>query len=1681
MTGRVVVRLLALILFVVVCAGASAAQRGDEPEPLGGGPVVGPPPSRGPSGARTAATAAGGFALPATPVLDRFDRPNGALGANWVQLASDLGQLTIQSNVARSPSGATVASIWAPAQLGPDSEVYARTIGTGCCQLPKSLRLLLRMRDVGTAGFDGYELMARTSTIGISWDISKYVNRQFTVLREVAADTYSHMLFRAVGSSLEGWGSQDGVNWTLVISTTDTTWPDGGFIGMAVGNTEPAVDDFGGGTLGGTPPGQAQPPEQTYGSFCEGRGSIGNVACATVSDPVNTLTGAFVHAETDLRLAATGVPFEWTRTYTSADAATDRLGPGWTDTYQASLAVQGNGAVIVKGDEGQRFTYPSAGGGQFDTPPGAMATLTTVAGGYRLTTAAQLVYDFDSAGKLVSKKDRNAQGVTLAYDGSGRLQTVTDSASRTATVSYNAAGLVSGVSLSDGRSVSYGYTSGRLTSFTDARGKQWQYGYDGSGRLTTIVDPLGHPQVTNVYDAATGRVTSQTDATSKTTQFAWDAATETATVTDPSNHVWKDVYEGGVLRERIDATNRATGFGFDGDLNGTSVTSPAGETTSMTFDANGNLLTATAPPSLGSAGKTFVYNGRNDPTTVTDARDTVTTYAYTAAGNVESVVQGGQAQASYTYDAQGRALTATDGNGRTTTYTYDPAGNVTSVTQPDPDGPGPLGQPRTTFTYDSQGNVLTRVDPKGNVAGCGCAAQYTTTFTYNAVGQLLTETDQLGHTVTANVYDDAGRHVSTTNANGRTTSFAYDDANRIRTETRPDPDGGGPLAAPVTEYTYDSTGNTLTETDPRGNTTTYAYDNANRLASITAPDPDGASAQTAPVTTFTYDANGFLASTVEPRGNLGGANPNDFRTTFTYDAAGRLRATTDPLGNATTNTYDAVGNLQSVTDANSHTTAYTYDYAGRILTVTAPDPDGGGPLTTPVATYSYDPTGNRLTRRDANNHVTTWTYDGLDRVVSETAPDPDGGGPLSPSLTTTSYDLNGNTLTVTDANGNGTGTSGDGTTVFGYDRADRLASINYSDSTPDVTFTLDDVGNRLTMIDGSGTESRTYDGLDRLLTVTRSGSGLSYAYDAASNLTRRAYPDGTVVDLAYDPLNRLAAVSSGGRTTGYGYDAASNLAATTLPATNGYVENRAYDRAGRLLSVEHQKGATVLADIAWTRDAVGNPLTETRTGAAPFSKTFQYDAMDRLTGVCFQAGTCPGATDPFIRWTYDGVGNRLTEQRPGGTTTYAYDQMDRLLGAGSTSYSYDRNGNQLSAGSRAFTWDLANRLRSTTGSGTTTTYTYDGDGRRLQASTGNGNNQKTNYVWDVTAGPAELVLERSGNNGLVRRYVNGHRPIFMSTSSSNAFYYHVDPLGSVRNVTDSTGATQLTYDYEPFGIIRSQSGTLANVLRFDGQYQDATGLYHLRARQYDPASARFLSADPLEAQAADAISSTYVYASNRPTALGDPTGLQPQTAEAAWTLTALAARPNYTRVHDDIVNQTAAVLRLALPVMRVQGSVTTSRADNRLDGAAANGRGGPGYADMILWLPTSRMAMIWEFKSDRRSGAAAAAQLSGYTRAIPVTHRDYISGVQGFTFPPLGFHLVARTDAGLFNVYPDLRFRGVIRYSPTGGGGPKPPGVAVPVVAVTGGMIARLATAAYGAFMGRLVGAGGRCTTVSCG
>jgi RHS repeat-associated protein len=74
-----------------------------------------------------------------------------------------------------------------------------------------------------------------------------------------------------------------------------------------------------------------------------------------------------------------------------------------------------------------------------------------------------------------------------------------------------------------------------------------------------------------------------------------------------------------------------------------------------------------------------------------------------------------------------------------------------------------------------------------------------------------------------------------------------------------------------------------------------------------------------------------------------------------------------------------------------------------------------------------------------------------------------------------------------------------------------------------------------------------------------------------------------------------------------------------------------------------------------------------------------------------------------------------------------------------------------------------------------------------------------------------------------------------------------------------------------------QTGTTPNPFTFQGAYgvmqEGATGLYYMRARYYDSASARFLSRDPLGRTDPRAIN-PYQFAYERPVEGADPTGLE---------------------------------------------------------------------------------------------------------------------------------------------------------------------------------------------------------------
>jgi RHS repeat-associated protein len=990
-------------------------------------------------------------------------------------------------------------------------------------------------------------------------------------------------------------------------------------------------------------------------------------------------------------------------------------------------------------------------------------------------------------------------------------------------------------------------------TFVDEGGARLTFAADGSGGF---VPPLGsgstlapgggegfdltrRDQVVYSFDAS-GQLTSLVDRNGNALSFTY-ASGVLAQITDTVGRQITLTHTNGLLTGISGPQSLSVSYGYDPNGRLASVTDVRGKLWSYTYDTSGRLETIV------------------DPNT-----HTVVTNVYGPGGRVIEQVDARGYHSTYAWDAVTGTSTFTDARGGEWVDVYHD--NVL-VSQTDP-----LGS-QTRYVYDDDLNLVLVTDPRGNA----------TAMSYDANRNLIRRAapGALGYDAEQWTYTARNDIETYTDGRGNTTSYEYDTAgNLIRTTA--------PLSA-VTEYGRDPAGTGLltSRTDPRDKVTTYGFDAEANLTSATTP--------LGHETTMTYDAAGRMLTLVEPRGNASGVNPADYTTTFTYDPAGNVLTTTDPLGNVTSKTYDPVGNPLSVTNANQRTTIWAYDAANHLTSVT--DAKSG------VTAYTYDEVGNRAARTDANQHITTYAYDLAGRLTSTT-------DPLSNDWSTT-HDAAGNVATQTDANGN--------TATFVYDALNRLTTITYADtSTPTTTFAYDANGNQTSMVDGAGTETRTYDELNRLTAVTRGTATFSYGYDVASNLTSRTYPGQTAQAFTYDDDGRLTSAS--GAT--YGYDPAANLLTAATP--DGLTARYTWDRAGRLLEVAHTTASATLSRFTYGHDPAGNRVAmTTRHGAV----TYRYDELDRLIEACWSQTSCPGgapatplpclqcisgtvsrpaagtnppAGETYRTYTYDPVGNRLTEASNAGTTSYAYNAADRMTsvippGQGPIAYTYDANGNQLSGGGATYTYDLADRLKTATVSGTTETYTYAGDSTRLSASTGSQANKTTKYLWDRAFGLPQLALERNGNDALLRSYRYG-LDLLSQAAGSKTYWYHHDGLGSVVDITNNSGTSVSWSEYYPYGLVRHQGqagggngAPAGQTFVFAGEQLDSlTGVYHLRARQYDPGTGRFLTTDPVAPPINGPYVGAYAYAQGNPVIHTDPSGL---CVPAAVPVAALAGAP----------------------------------------------------------------------------------------------------------------------------------------------------------------------------------------------
>jgi RHS repeat-associated protein len=654
-------------------------------------------------------------------------------------------------------------------------------------------------------------------------------------------------------------------------------------------------------------------------------------------------------------------------------------------------------------------------------------------------------------------------------------------------------------------------------------------------------------------------------------------------------------------------------------------------------------------------------------------------------------------------------------------------------------------------------------------------------------------------------YDSNMLLTSITDATGRRVDFAYAD-DRVASIT-------GPENRSVT-FQYDVDDNLVGMTDALGYRTTYSYDVEHHLSGIVDARGNATAVNYAngavssvigafAVRSFSYDAELGVTTLTDV------LDGHSQVSRFYYDTGGRIISIEDPLGNSISMIWDGHNNLTSLTDGNDNTTNYTYDSMGNVLTVTDADSH--------VTTYTYDSASNKVASiADAGWHVTAYDYDSKGNLIGVTEP-------LGHTIDY-SYDDVGNLVSKTDANGF--------TTTYEYDEYGNVTS--YLDN----TFTYDDVGNMLSMSNSNASVTYDYDDLNRVTDVDySSGKSVHYTYDEVGNRSSMTDPEGGITTYDYDDANRLLGLTNPlGQTTTYTYDSIGRV--TRRDYSNGTYTTYIYDDSSRLRSLTNKNSSgDVLSSYTYEYDAAGNRTSMTEANGD--RTTYAYDDLYQLTSVIYPDSST-------ATYGYDPVGNRQVLTSPGGDTGYTYDDEDRLQTAGPATYGWDNNGNLVSktdaAGTTTYAYDNEGRLTSITfPDASTNSFTYYPDSRRLSKTNSSG--ETTYYFYD---GP-NAVVETDSGGGTIARYTSGlgiDDWVSMDRGGSS-YYYLYDGLGSVTGLADPGQSLAATYNYDVFGTVKSQTGNVINPYTYTGrEYDNESDLYYYRARYYDAAVGRFVTADP---------------------------------------------------------------------------------------------------------------------------------------------------------------------------------------------------------------------------------------------
>ena len=579
------------------------------------------------------------------------------------------------------------------------------------------------------------------------------------------------------------------------------------------------------------------------------------------------------------------------------------------------------------------------------------------------------------------------------------------------------------------------------------------------------------------------------------------------------------------------------------------------------------------------------------------------------------------------------------------------------------------------------------------------------------------------------------------------------------------------------------------------------------------------------------------------------------RTAFAYDAAGRQTAVTNALGQVTTTLYDALGNVTNVTGA-TYPVSYGYDAWNRMVWMkTYRDENGAGDLT-------------------------QWQYDLATGLVTNKVY-ADGKG------TAYAYTADGKLARRTWARGIATD--------YGYTTAGELEAVDYSDATPDVSYTHDRLGRPVTISDVLGTRTNVYD-------------------VATLALAQEKLPDGLTLTRSQDVLGRASGISvTGGGDPGqpyaveYGYDAYGRFGSVTSSVSSvssvvnysyvqgsdilaGWTSNagmsfhRTYEpHRDLIVSITNAWNGAAVSSFAYTNDELGRRTARVDSGLT--QNSFGYNIRSEVIEAIMGSNT--------YDYEYDPIGNRLTATNNAAVTTYAANELNQytnVITGASVAPTYDDDGNMTDDGAGlGMVWDGENRLIQTVKNGQTITYAYDHMSRRVSKTVSGtthayvydgwnliretAGTNVTQYVWGLDL--SQTLQGAGGVGGLLSVSVAGG-------GDPGSFAPTYDANGNISEYLNlATGAIAAHLEYDVFGRVIATTGTAPSAFGFSTKYTDEeTGLVYYGYRYYSPELGRWLSRDPIGERGGVNLHAAPL---NDPINLIDPDGYVPQKNGAAVT------------------------------------------------------------------------------------------------------------------------------------------------------------------------------------------------------